>query len=263
MKIETPDYTKNTCNFRLWLQSQLTDRCRRNPKYSLRAFAQLLKMDASSVSQILSGKRHVSPKIIAKICAILGVAPHQVALFIENAQRKKKGEREESFTQSMHFEQIALDAFAVISDWHHYAILELTSVEGFQNNPAFISKAIGISVSEAKASIERMRRLNLLREENGSLVKTNQFVTNALPGATSAALKNLQRQVISRALEAVDDVPQDEKDITSITMAIDPVKLPEARKKIARFRRELCAFLEDGTQTRVYQMGIQLYPISK
>ena len=29
-------------NFRLWLQKQFTDRCKRNPRYSLRAFAKSL-----------------------------------------------------------------------------------------------------------------------------------------------------------------------------------------------------------------------------
>jgi uncharacterized membrane protein (DUF106 family) len=48
-----------------------------------------------------------------------------------------------------------------------------------------------------------------------------------------------------------------------MTMSIDVKKLPEARKIIKKFRREMSQFLESGNQTRVYQLGIQLFPISK
>ena len=51
--------------------------------------------------------------------------------------------------------------------------------------------------------------------------------------------------------------------MTSMTMAIDVDRLPEAREVITKFRRELCALLENGEQTRVYNLGIQLYPVSE
>ncbi len=54
-----------------------------------------------------------------------------------------------------------------------------------------------------------------------------------------------------------------EKDITSMTMAVDPKHLGKARSLISKFRRDLCDLLEDGDQEVVYNLGIQLYPISK
>ncbi len=41
--------------FRLWLREQFVDRCKRNPSYSLRAFAKFLQKDPSSLSKILPG----------------------------------------------------------------------------------------------------------------------------------------------------------------------------------------------------------------
>jgi len=155
------------------------------------------------------------------------------------------------------------DTFTFISNWYYIAILELTYVESFENNPSLIANMLSLTTTEVKVAIERLIRLGLLTEENGSLSKTNKFLTNFSPGQTSAAHKELQRQVLTMALNALDNVPQEEKDITSMTMAINIKKLPEARKKITKFRRELCEFLEDGRQTQVYQLGLQLYPISK
>ena len=61
--------------FRFWLQKQYSERSRKNPSYSLRAFAGLLKLDASTVSQILSGKRAPSKKSLMLICQIGNTTP--------------------------------------------------------------------------------------------------------------------------------------------------------------------------------------------
>ena len=61
---------------------------------------------------------------------------------------------------------------------------------------------------------------------------------------------------------AIDDCPAESKDITSITMAIDTANIEKAKKLIAKFRRDLCTLLDHGDQTFVYNLGIQLYPIS-
>lgn len=48
-----------------------------------------------------------------------------------------------------------------------------------------------------------------------------------------------------------------------MTMAIDISKLDKARELTRKYRREMCALLENGEQTQVYNLGIQLSPISK
>jgi hypothetical protein len=55
-----------TFEFRLWLQNEFAERAKRNPRYSLRAFAKLLQMEPTSVSQILSGKRRASTKVLTQ-----------------------------------------------------------------------------------------------------------------------------------------------------------------------------------------------------
>lgn len=247
----------NDESFRFWLQSELMQRCKRNPHYSLRSFANLLGMDASTVSQLISGKRRASTKVITQICDKLSALPELREKFLKGTQKKN------SEVEAASYEIVAEDVFAFISNWYHYAILELTFADGFENNPGWIARMLGLTTTEAKMAIERLIRMGLLSNEDGLLKKTNKFITNFAPGQTSAAHKELQKSVIQMALEAVENIPQEEKDITSMTMAIDVDKLPEARKLITKFRRELCAFLEDGHQTRVYQMGLQLYPVSK
>ncbi len=239
--------------FRLWLQRQFTERCKKNPKYSLRAFAKFVKMDASSLSQILSGKRDLSKKMIERLSSILTATPKDLKSF---------GMLPRGTDVDGDFYQVGVDSFAVISDWYHYAIMELTFVDGFQADAKWISRKLNITVEETKAAIERLKRLGLLVDENKSFLKTNRLITNHAQVNTSGAHKELQRQLLLKALNAIEECPQEDKDITSMTMAIDVAKLDEARSLIRRFRRDLCALLEDGEQSQVYNLGVQLFPLT-
>lgn len=241
-------------NFRDWLAHEFTSRCKKNPRYSIRAFSQLLQMDSSSVSQLLSGKRQASEKMVKRLLEILAPSPEQRRALLSPTET----------TQTNHdYKKLTLDAYALIADWYHYAILEITYTQSFKNSPQWIAKKLNITALEAKLAIERLKRLGLLEEVEGKLVKAKTFITNFSHGDTSSALKKLQRKILEMALMAIDNTPMEEKDITSMTLAIVPEKLPEAREKIKKFRRELSEFLENGQQKRVYHLGIQLYPVSK
>ncbi|MGE3261541.1 MAG: TIGR02147 family protein [Bacteriovoracia bacterium] len=248
----------NALDFRWWLQKEFTDRSRKNPRFSLRSFAKLLDMDASSVSQILAGKRRISPKIVEKISNRLSVPPATKAQLLAALPKKKP----ESTTAVPAFHQLSADAFAVMADWYHYAILELTFTKNFSDSPKWIAKKLGISATEASVALERLERLELLERKEGRLVKTEAFLTNYSEGQTGPALKELQRQLLQKALAAIDLVPQEMKDITAMTMAVDPTLIPEAKARIKTFRRELCAFLDQGNRTHVFNLGVQLIPLS-
>ena len=248
-------------DFRDWLSKEFTGRCRRNPKYSIRAFAQLLDMNSSSVSQLLSGKRKASAKMVKKLATKLSASPHETLAMVNHVKSLKM--KDFSNHDAKEYGELTLDAYALIADWYHYAILEITFVDGFKSDPKWIANMLDITTAEAKIAIERLKRLELLDEKDGVFYKTEVFITNFSEGVTSSALKQLQRKVLDMALDAIDNVAPAEKDITSMTMSIVPEKLPQAKKLIKKFRRDISEFLEDGIQKRVYHLGIQLYPVSK
>ncbi len=46
-------------------------------------------------------------------------------------------------------------------------------------------------------------------------------------------------------------------------MAVDSEKIPEAKILIKEFRQKMSALLESGKKDEVYQLAVQLYPLSK
>lgn len=230
--------------FRLRLREEFSRRMRVNDRYSIRAFARHLGLDSSTISQIFSGKRSISDTKIHSICRKLG-------LDVTSSERFEN-----------EYSTLALDTFAVISDWYHFAILDLTLLKTFRSDLNWIANRLGLTAFETAAAVDRLKRIGMLVEKKGKLYKAQGFYTNYSEGSTSAALKEYQRQVIKKSLQAVDNCPQERKDITSMTIAADSKKLKKAKEKIKKFRRDLCAFLERGESDSVYHLALQLYPVT-
>ena len=52
------------------------------------------------------------------------------------------------------------------------------------------------------------------------------------------------------------------RDFSAMTIALDLEKLPEAKTIIREFRQKMGTLLRNGNKTEVYQLAIQLYPLS-
>lgn len=245
-------------DFQGYLRSELIRRCRSNPRYSLRAFAKNLGMDNSTLSKIINGKRPVGEKTIRSISEKLGLREKEITKFIGSADFDKKFAMAE-------YEILSDDIAAFISDWYYYGILELIRVDDFKFSNKSISKALGISVHEAKDAIERLVRLNLIAVDGETVTDlTSGRSTNISSQASSFARRNQQKQILQKAIDAIDDVSVDLRNNTSMTFAIDSSKLQEAGEAIQKFRRQMGHLLSrDEKRDQVYNLAIALYPISK
>lgn len=242
--------------FRLFLQGELVRRCQSNGRYSLRAFARTLDIEPSALSKLLNGKRQLTPEMFARLTGRLALGHDDVRHFIRTDDPSQQPQ--------MTFDQISLDSFQVVSDWYHMAIVELGRVRGFRGDPQWVARALGISSAEARDAIDRLIRLGLLAQTaKGTFCSTGKEVTTVDHQFTTAALKKMQRQVLERAIQALEDTPVEKRDQSTMTMAVDTARLPAAKLKIREFRRSLCDFLEGSSKrSEVYHLSISLYPVT-
>lgn len=160
------------------------------------------------------------------------------------------------------YKSLTLEMFKTISEWQHLAILELTTCKGFKSDARWMATRLGISVHEVNEAVSRLKALELL-EEQGSTLRKTEFHVSALSNVPDAALRTHAKQILSKALTSLDEQSQDVRDITSMTMAIDPKLLPEAKRMILLFRRRLCKFLERGERSEVYVFSPALFRLSQ
>ena len=122
---------------------------------------------------------------------------------------------------------------------------------------------LSISELEAKLAVERLIRLEILdHDENGKLYRTATHLSTTTDIA-SAGIRHFQKQILEKSIHSLEHDDIHERDITSITVAINEDKIKEAKAEIKKFRMRMSEFMGEGKKTRVYNLGIHLVPLSK
>lgn len=230
-----------------WLLGEFKRRKATNAAYSLRSFSRAVKVSPGRLSEYLGGKRPLTQKMARKIALELGVLPNSAPAAAATAQP---------------YQPLESEVFAAVADWQHYAILSLAETKGFRTDEKWIARRLGISPLEARDSIARLVRLGLAELKAGKLVPTKKNLSTSHDVA-SAALRKSHAQSLSQAIATLEEVPVELRDITSITMAIDTRKLGLAKDAIKDFRRRLSQLLEAGEADEVYNLNIQLVPVTR
>lgn len=243
-----------------FLQEHYESRRARNPRYSLRAFASYLGLDHSTLSQILRGRRTLTDRTIVRIGERLGLSEEIIGSYLSPGRTEKRRvshiERESR--------QLALDTFEVISDWHHFALLELTHVKEFKPDSRWIARALGITTDAVNIAISRLTRLRLLAmREDGRWEDRSPYVTMSESGLTDVVLRRMHTEAHELAIAAVERTPEERREQTSMTVALDSRRLPEITELIARFRRELEEIAgRDDEKDDVYRIEVSVFPVT-
>ena len=249
--------------FRSFLQDKLTERCSRNPNYSLRSFAKSLQISAAALSDMLNGKRPITEKMKMRLGLCLGLSIEELNHYKAKPHGNNKYLAESDPT--VVYKPIAIDLFSVISEPYHYGLLELMKTKNFKWDIKWISDRLKITVSEVKIAIDRLQRVGLLeKNERGELVDTtNGFRSDLKEGFSSEGQRRSLIRSHELAIEAVRTLSVQVRDNTTMTMGINKNDLPKARKLIKEFRRRLCVELESHpTLDEVFQLNISFIPLT-
>lgn len=254
-----PQQKYQASDFREYLKAELIRRTKANPAYSLRAFARALGVQSGFLSKILLGQRRVTEATVRRFGMKLGLSLQEIERYEKRASISSTSQSN-AFT----FQQISYDQFQAMAEWYHFAILELSTIQNFTPHPKWIARALGISIAEARSAIERLERLGYINiAKDGSWSLREEHSTTLGMAETSAALKQMQKQILQKALEALDLINVAERDQSGMTMSIDSSLLPQAKERIKQFRRDLATLLESGKKKdAVYQLSVSLYPLT-
>lgn len=242
----------------LFLANELSKRKLRNEKYSLRAFARDLGLSPGRLADILNGRRRLGPELAQRIVNSLNLNAEAKVEFEDLFARQSK----RPLKSAAPFYQLNEDQLSALVDWEYFATLSLLETRDVSLSPQWLAARLGISSERAQEVLDRLVRLNLivLKRSRYHLVHKHVTTTEEVP---SSALKEAHRQNIQQALVSLYEDSVSLRDISSISLAVDLAKLPEAKKLIKSFRQKMSRLLEKGNKTEVYNLNIQLFPITK
>jgi uncharacterized protein (TIGR02147 family) len=251
-----------TDSYSTFLKEELARRTRTNPSYSLRAFARHLGLSSGELSEILRGKRKLSLKATQKISRALGLNATETKHLGYLVQRENAGTESDPKT-ILSTKSLSLDMFNILSDWYCFGILNLSECDGFRWDVKWLAKRLGISMNDVSVALERLERVGLLERKNGKRIVTKDYVISP-DGVPSEAIRNYHRQMLTRAIHALEMQKIGERENTGIGFAVDPRNLASIKKDISDFLDELVEKYGRGKRAReVYQCEVALFRLTR
>ena len=239
------------------LHNILKERRERNQNYSIRAFARDLKISSGRLSDILNQKYIPGASIASRIVETLNLNEEEgkvLQQIIESSQKSKK--------ELGGAHQLREDELSMIADWHHYAILNLMETNNYRDEFSWIADRLNLSEQMVKDSFKKMLSLGLIKICDGKHVPTHKNVTTT-HNIPSSVLREANRQAIVQSLYSLEHDASDIRDITSIVLPINMANLPKAKEMARDFRRKVATLLEEGEKTEVYNICVQIVPVTR
>lgn len=247
------------------INTELVRRQTINPNYSLRAYAKYLGISVSILSRLLNAKMPMTLKLLERISIPLAISPEEFELYECEISDRKSGQSREYIIESNQ-RLLSMDEFNVIQDWYNFAILEMVRLDNFEPCKKWIAKKISITESDAELALDRLIRLGLLiKNEDGSLVKSSDVVSLLPTTLSTIAMRERQKQILNRSINTLDSVEFSKRDQSAITLCIDSELLPEIKMKIKKMRRTLANYITKNNKKRdqVYELSVSFFPWSE
>lgn len=256
-----------------FLRDRVAEKIQEKPQYSVRQLALKLQVSHSFLSQVLAGKKKLSFDRGLQMSHALGLDENNKLEFMEILKEINSDVipvhflhlfKQDNLINDFKIDNVEL--LKVFHHWYHIAILDLTGCDNFKSDRDWIAKRLGISRIEVISATDRLLKLGFLKEKNGRLTKSVKKLS--FPTKKSHYwMRNLHLQMIQKAIVHLEKEHAqssfNKRDVTGITMAIDPNKIEEAKLIIKEFRQNMSRFLMSGKCTEVYQLNIQFFPLTK
>jgi hypothetical protein len=145
-------------DFRHRLREELARRRGVNRRYSVRAFAEFLGADHSTLSQILRNRRPVPAACLREWAARLRLGTEETELY----QAAIEGEDFAAFERRRHHMSWMAEAAALLSRPAHWQLLQLLRAPDWRPDMRWAAARLGTDVDELNDVLARLLRLGLL-----------------------------------------------------------------------------------------------------
>lgn len=250
-----------------FLKVELENRKRYNNSYSLRAFAKDLGLSPSGLSEIIRGKKKLSPAAANRIAKQLKFSEEErkslIVLSVPESKRTDHtlNKAKETLQIVRDQKQLTLEVFNFISEPYHLTILEAFKNENFRSNPTELIELLNIDSHKFQRVIETLLKLKLL---DGKLNRTeNRLPTpQDLPGS---AVREHQKNILRKAENALDTQSISEREFQNTQLIFSKENLSRAKQKIRAFQAEMVKEfgVSEHKAQDVYSLSIQFFNVTK
>ena len=224
---------------------------------------------------VSEGRFNLSAEAATRVASAISLADFECDFFVEMVKfdhAKNDDEKRAAFSKMVSIAEshkakiVDGESFRFFEDWKNPVLRELApAMPGAK--PLAMAHACRPEVSAAEVSetLNFLVKANLLqKDKDGNYTQTDKIVTSGPMNFAPLALRGLQRQMGEIALGAIENVPQDERHFSGLTLGITREAYKKIVQEIADFQKRVIAIATSESATdEVYRLNVQLFPMTK
>ena len=242
--------------------------------FSYRFMSKHLGIDAGYLVKVLQGQKNLSYESAPEVALLLKLNKKETEYFkllILFGKAKSNTEIASYFEKLVHFSEtksatIDADKYEFYKKWYYSAIREILGFFPFNGNYKALAEMVvpEIKPLEAKKSIELLSRLGIIiKNERGEYTPATRFISTGEQWK-SIAIRQFQEETIRLAAAALDAVPKEQRDISTVTVSLSREGFEEVGALLKQLRRQIFEVAEkEHHASGAFQVNLQLFPISK
>ncbi|HNY32626.1 MAG TPA: TIGR02147 family protein [Fibrobacteria bacterium] len=261
-------------DYRAYLKDAYEERKAESPFYSYRMMAESFGLFPSNVFRILHGEAHLPARCHSRALEFLGLsgrAAEYYLLLMAYARERSVKERTLILEKAMTLRDVARRTLEskeleYFSHWWTAVVRSLLETTGGRAVPSELAKSLipPVKESEVQASLALLLELGLVkRASSGRLLPAEAHLT-AGGEAKSQAVRGFQRQILSLASSALEQIPPDQRDMSTLTLSMDERAFREIRELVRECRRQIQKRVEESKESdRVMHLAMAFFPAAR
>lgn len=270
-KISVFDYL----DYRLFLKTWFEGKKQRG-EISLRTFSAKAGFTSPNYFKLIQdGARNLSDDGIKRFAQAVGLNKQEseffkcLVHFNQAATHDEKNRHYQKLLRSRRYRElkpIKKAQYRFYSEWYHPVVRELIVLPEFRENLEALARRIypHVSVLQVGKSVRLLEELGfIVRDEKGNWRQATPVMATE-DESDAVILLNYHQSILSMAKQVLDEVPQEKRDISALTLGIAKERLPEIKKKIQEFRRDILSLVAaDDHPEKVVLLSLQLMPLTQ
>ena len=244
------------------------------PFYSYRMMGDKLGLDSSYLYRVLQKKQHLPAHAMPVAKEILGLSGREAEYFellFSAAVTKDKAKKEELMAKAISLQDVkrhSLQAaeLKLLENWWIPAVRAYLEINGGVVNIKQMAQDMCPPITEEQAAeaVETLKEIGLVKKlASGKLALCDAHLTVGGP-EKKAAVRKFQKQVLSLASDALENIPVEERNISTLTLSVDQACFDDLGEMLKEFRRLVQKRVDSAKNTdRVMQLSMAFFPVAR
>ncbi len=263
-------------DYRVYLKELYQSAKKTRSSFSFRRFSRIAGFASPNfLKLVMDGKRNLTEDSLPLFMKGLGLNKQEqeffknLVFYNQAKTNEKKDYYYQKLIQSKKFSQlkpIEKHQYEYCSEWYHSVIRELVVSKEFDGTPEWLSRKIfpAITPAQARRSLETLEKLGFIKKNDEGKYQQSSPLVSTGSEVASLALYNYHLNLLDIAKTALEGVPAEQRDMSSMTLGVAKSRVGQLKKMIQEFRQQIMKTVStDNDPEEVIQLSIQMFPLTR